>query len=158
MNAKFFIWAWHRDSVFHLQTTKIQLIQPESSENTFKVLHSTNLLFFDFESQNQLPLLICGSLKIYHWNDRWMWALKTLHINISKRGFVISNITHVSPSIIHLPQVVVSNLRGQKFTIRGRLFDKPWFFKNQLLRILMLKDTSSEIWIFTLWLYPASFE
>ena len=101
MNTEFFILAWRRDSVFYLQTTKIQLIQPESSENTFKVLHSRNLLFFDFESQNQLPLLICGSRAgfddlFYFIDDFWgpRWVLSNIKIATDSWNLPLQDLIH----------------------------------------------------------------
>ena len=142
-----------------------------------KVLESFKNLICLFEAplsskRTKIPVKRTKFSKIYHCTDQWMWALKTLHINTSKNVFVTSNIVSVSTNIIHLPQVVVTNLRGQNLTLRGRLFDKSWFFKivsksiipnfdaeshltrdlnqNQLFRILMLKAISLETWIFTL--------
>ena len=64
MNSELFIWEWNRDSLLLLHGTKIPPRQPGSSENSFEVLHPTNDLIFDFESQKQLLSLNCGSLKV----------------------------------------------------------------------------------------------
>ena len=114
--------AWlDRDLNFHSFITSSKFWVLQKVLESFK--NFTWLLEAPLRSKRtKIPVKRTKFSKIYHFTDQWMWALTTLHINTSKNVFVTSNIVSASTNIIHLPQVVVTNLRGQNFSLRGRIF------------------------------------